>query len=147
MLSFCATCLTVRPPRAFHCNDCGVCIEVHDHHCPWVGTCIGRRNLKYFVGFIFSTALHALTSGILSLTSLLLHKTRGNNFDFNSLPSDQTRMLVINIGLLIYNIFFTVVLLLFSLYTNKLVINNITSNENLRQKWNGSKYKADIAFE
>ena len=26
-LSLCMTCNIVRPPRAFHCKDCGVCIE------------------------------------------------------------------------------------------------------------------------
>lgn len=29
-----------------HCFDCGVCIEGHDHHCPWMGKCVGRKNMK-----------------------------------------------------------------------------------------------------
>jgi hypothetical protein len=29
-----------------HCFDCGVCIEGHDHHCPWMGKCIGKKNMK-----------------------------------------------------------------------------------------------------
>ena len=24
-----------------------------DHHCPWTGTCIAERNIRYFVGFVF----------------------------------------------------------------------------------------------
>ena len=27
-LSLCTTCMIVRPPRAFHCSACGVCVEV-----------------------------------------------------------------------------------------------------------------------
>jgi hypothetical protein len=59
-MSYCHTCQHLRPPRSFHCSQCGVCVEVHDHHCPWVGTCVGYRNVKYFIAFLFWTGMHAL---------------------------------------------------------------------------------------
>ena len=59
MLSYCNTCNVRRPPRTFHCSRCDACVEVHDHHCPWVGTCIGKRNHKFFTSFIFFSSLHA----------------------------------------------------------------------------------------
>ena len=31
-----------------HCNTCGCCIVDLDHHCPWMGKCIGQDNLKSF---------------------------------------------------------------------------------------------------
>ena len=34
-----------------HCYSCGACIEGLDHHCPWIGQCIGKKNEKYFVRF------------------------------------------------------------------------------------------------
>lgn len=39
-----------------HCNFCNICIEGMDHHCPWTGKCIGRKNLipfYFFVLFVF----------------------------------------------------------------------------------------------
>ena len=43
-----------REKNTSHCPDCDICVEGHDHHCPWTGKCIGKNNLTSFYIFIFS---------------------------------------------------------------------------------------------
>lgn len=52
---FCKTCKVVKPPRAHHCSMCNKCVMCMDHHCPWVGTCIGLLNHKQFMLFLVYT--------------------------------------------------------------------------------------------
>jgi len=51
-LKFCDTCLIYKPPRTVHCNVCDCCVRGFDHHCLWLGTCIGQRNYLYFLVYI-----------------------------------------------------------------------------------------------
>jgi hypothetical protein len=44
----CNTCLRVKVERSHHCRQCGKSVLKMDHHCPWLATCIGFRNYKFF---------------------------------------------------------------------------------------------------
>ncbi|KAJ7455017.1 zf-DHHC-domain-containing protein [Mycena galericulata] len=52
---WCARCSIVKPYRAHHCRVCGTCILKFDHHCPWIGQCVGARNHKFFLNFSYAT--------------------------------------------------------------------------------------------
>ena len=63
--TICTRCEMYRPPRAHHCRICKRCIRRMDHHCPWINNCVGERNQKYFLQFLFYVGLLAVYSILL----------------------------------------------------------------------------------
>lgn len=63
----CLICNVYRPPRAVHCRECDSCVSKFDHHCPWIGTCVGERNRRPFLLALFFGTLLSLVLLVASL--------------------------------------------------------------------------------
>ena len=49
----CLFCRSKKFIRSSHCRTCNKCILLRDHHCPYIGSCVGFKNMQYFFNFLF----------------------------------------------------------------------------------------------
>jgi len=70
-----------------HCKVCDHCVLVRDHHCAFIGNCIGLKNFKAFI--LFNVYLFILCQMV---TALLLH----NFYSVNTLRKDEDGLISIS---------------------------------------------------
>lgn len=85
----------MKRPDIFHCDECKVCSDMHDHHCGVLQVCVCAKNYKYFVLFIFYSSMQLITTAI----SIVVIPTCYTNEKLKELYSNIFRyLLAIGLG-------------------------------------------------
>ncbi|XP_029702739.1 palmitoyltransferase ZDHHC9 isoform X2 [Takifugu rubripes] len=129
-LKYCYTCKIFRPPRASHCSICDNCVDRFDHHCPWVGNCVGKRNYRYF--YLFTMSLSLLTIYIFTFDIVHVVMRSVDNGFLNTLK--ETPGTVLELLVCFFTLWSVVGLTGFHTY---LISLNQTTNEDIKGSWSG----------
>ncbi|GAA0144485.1 protein modifying enzyme [Lithospermum erythrorhizon] len=118
----CTYCNIVQPPRSKHCHDCDKCVLQFDHHCIWLGTCIGQGNHCRFWWYLFEETGLCLWTGILYMAFLK-----------SNVPKSWYVYLIVVLLLATLSVFL-IFLLLLLIFHSYLVITNQTTYELVRRR-------------
>ena len=129
-VNYCYSCYLFRPPRTSHCAVCDNCVERFDHHCLWLGTCVGKRNYKYFYALLSSLNINAIFQIVFGIVVLLAEVKKIKN------KENKGYTFIITMGcIILYNLLFVVIFIgkLFILHTY-LVFKGLTFYEYSKEK-------------
>ncbi|KAM3343076.1 protein S-acyltransferase 10 isoform X1 [Capsicum galapagoense] len=118
----CTYCNVMQPPRAKHCHDCDKCVLQFDHHCVWLGTCVGQGNHCRFWWYICSETALSLWTGTSYILYLKSHIPK---------PWWSYAVLILLLAGLSICLLFLLLLLLFHSY---LILTNQTTYELVRRR-------------
>eukprot|EP01125_Pyxidicula_operculata_P009735 TRINITY_DN3195_c0_g1_i2.p1 TRINITY_DN3195_c0_g1~~TRINITY_DN3195_c0_g1_i2.p1 ORF type:complete len:189 (+),score=22.68 TRINITY_DN3195_c0_g1_i2:445-1011(+) len=128
-IKWCNTCNFYRPPRVIHCGICDNCVNRFDHHCPYVGNCVGQRNYRYFLIFIFGTLFCSAYGCAHSIALLAIQSMKYGFYDAYQInPTAWVfAFIVAFVG------FITVLLVgVLVFFTSYLICRGRTTNENIK---------------
>ena len=129
--TYCGTCYHFRPPRTSHCAECDNCVENFDHHCFWMGTCVGKRNYRIFVILLFLSNF-LLVFLLISSVCFVIYEFKNQKGEKKNIYISIVLFLVDIFIIIMYLIFFF--MKLFIVHIN-LIINGKTFYEEIKNKF------------
>ncbi|PKA60443.1 putative S-acyltransferase [Apostasia shenzhenica] len=136
-IRYCSHCQNNKPPRCHHCSVCQKCVLKMDHHCVWVVNCVGARNYKFFVLFLFYTFLETVLDTLALLPYFI--KFFGDARNHSGSPGH----LAVTFLSFVLNLAFALSLLCFVIMHTSLLLSNTTTIE-VHEKKNVVEWKYDI---
>ncbi|KAM0787748.1 hypothetical protein ACM66B_003805 [Microbotryomycetes sp. NB124-2] len=109
----------LRPLRSHRCKHCATVVLKMDHHCPWVGSCVGARNYKYFYNFLQWSSMYLVFVLVADLLALAL-PSGTNNF------SPDAQVIVVIALAALFSLF---TLSLWTAHTRLILLNMTTIEE------------------
>ena len=130
-LNYCYTCFHFRPPRTSHCAECDNCVENFDHHCLWMGTCVGKRNYRYFYLVVTLTTFCGLIQMFSSIGYII------NHFKHNDFKSNESKYIVISLAFVAFFNLMFLCFFLFKLYCvhTWLLTRGLTFYEHIKKRY------------
>ncbi|KAL3517330.1 hypothetical protein ACH5RR_024232 [Cinchona calisaya] len=134
---YCNHCQNGKPPRCHHCSICNRCVLKMDHHCIWVVNCVGARNYKFFLLFVFYTFLETTLNTLVLLPSFI------NFFQAAKNHSLSPGNLAVTFLAFVLNLAFALSLLCFVIMHTSLLLSNTTSVE-VYEKKKAVRWRYDV---
>lgn len=128
----CGTCKIAKPFRSAHCADCDNCVMRFDHHCPWLGNCVGKRNYIFFYFFLLCLNITLFLVGGFAITHITVLFIENDNDGNNNVAlnlCDCVVSLFVILFILLEMLFVTGLLF----YHTYLVVTNMTTKEELKK--------------
>jgi len=153
---WCMTCSVYRPPRSKHCSFCDNCVLRFDHHCTWLGNCVGLHNYRFFVILIYSATIF-LTETIVTIFRIIGMKEHDGTYDrpisvwhpteFFGRAGKWLAKVTEPVWedlwmclLLIYCFLLLIAVLLLSIYHTVVSLQNLTTNEHVKNYYRDNPF-------